>query len=149
MCDSPRDDKDVAVVSGLGEAAGFDEAVGPGQPPKRTRFRKGVSGNPKGRPKGSKNLSTLFMEAANSEVVAVIDGRKRKITKGQAALMQLATKASQGERELAKFLDWYDEFEARAAAARPAQFPLEERDLEVLRAAYERMKQCNPDGATE
>jgi hypothetical protein len=42
-----------------------------------------------------------------------------------------------------KFLDWMDEIEARAAASRPAQFSLGDVDLQVLRAAHERMMQCD------
>jgi hypothetical protein len=62
--------------------------------------------------------------------------------------MQLAKKAAGGEhRATVKFLDYVDKIESRAAAARPTQFPLSEPDLEVLRAAYERMKQCDPNGA--
>jgi hypothetical protein len=90
------------------------------------------------------------MEAANAEVTATIDGKPRRISKLQATAMQLATKASKGDQSsINKFLDWVDEIETRAAAARPSQFPLEERDVEVLRAAYERMKQCDPDKVTE
>jgi hypothetical protein len=116
-----------------------------GNPPQDTKFKKGSSGNPNGRPKGSKNLSTIMMEAARDQVTATIDGKSRKISKIQATAMQLATKAASGDRAaMGKFLDWMDEIEARAAAARPTQFPLSEPDLEVLRAAYERMKQCEP-----
>jgi hypothetical protein len=90
------------------------------------------------------------MEAAHDEVTATIDGKVRRISKLQATAMQLATKASLGDQAaINKFFDWIDEIETRAAAARPAQFPLEQRDVEVLRAAHERMKQCHPDEATE
>jgi hypothetical protein len=117
-----------------------------GNPPKHTQFQKGVSGNPGGRPKGSKNLRTLIMEAARAPVTAVIDGKKRTISKIQATTMQLATKAASGDRAaMGKFLDWIDEIESRAAAARPAEFPLSAPDLEVLHAVYERMKQCEPE----
>jgi mannose-6-phosphate isomerase-like protein (cupin superfamily) len=68
--------------------------VGRGNPPKHMQFQKGVSGNKEGRPKGSKNLSTLIMEAARDQVTATIDGKQRKITKIQATAMQLATKAA-------------------------------------------------------
>src|SRR5581483_3700549 len=116
-----------------------------GNPPENTRFKPGTSGNRKGRPKGSKNLSTLMMEAARDQVSATIGGKKQKISKIQATTMQLATKAAGGDNAaITKFLNWVDEIETRAAAARPAQFPLSEADLEVLRAVYERMKQCEP-----
>ena len=124
--------------------------VGPGNPPKHTRFRKGISGNPKGRPKGSKNLSTYLLEAARDQVSATVGGRVRKITKIQATAMQLATKAAGGDQAaINKFLDWMDEIESRAAAARPSQFPLSEPDVEVLRAVYERMKQCKIEKDTK
>jgi Family of unknown function (DUF5681) len=116
-----------------------------GNPPKDTRFKPGQSGNPQGRPKGSKNLSTLMMEAARDQVSANIGGKTQRISKIQATTMQLATKAASGDNAaIAKFLAWVDEIETRSAAAKPAQFPLSEVDVEVLRAAYERMKQHEP-----
>jgi uncharacterized protein DUF5681 len=120
--------------------------VGRGNPPKHTQFRKGTSGNPKGRPKGYKNFTTYLMEAARDQVTATVGGRTRKISKIQATAMQLATKAASGDQvAISKFLDWMDEIETRAAAAKPSQFPLSAADIEVLRAMYERMKQCNSE----
>jgi hypothetical protein len=121
-----------------------------GNPPKHTQFRKGTSGNPKGRPKGSKNLSTYLMEAARAQVNAMVGGKTRTISKLQATAMQLATKAAGGDQAaIGKFLDWIDEIETRAASVKPTQFPLSAPDIEVIRAAYERMKQCDPEKPEE
>ena len=137
-----RKAKDAQLTKGKG--AGKKGARS--SPPKHTQFQKGISGNPKGRPKGSKNLSTLMMEAARDQVSATIGGKTRKISKIQATTMQLATKAAGGDHAaMGRFLDWIDEIETRAAAVKPTQFPLSEVDVEVLRAAYERMKQCEPE----
>ena len=126
------------------------QKVGRGNPPTHTQFRKGTTGNPKGRPKGSKNLSTYLMEAARYPVTATVNGRARKISNLQATTMQLATKAARGDQAaIGKFLDWMDEMETRAAAVRPTQFPLSAPDIEVLRAAYERMKQCETEKTGE
>jgi uncharacterized protein DUF5681 len=87
------------------------------------------------------------MEAARHPVVATIAGKTRKISTIQATTMQLAAKAANGDRTaMREFLEWFDEIEARAAASKPSQFPLSEPDLEVLRAAHERMKQCKQEG---
>jgi hypothetical protein len=119
--------------------------IGRSNPPKHTQFQKGVSGNKKGRPKGSKNLSTLLMAAARDQVTATIDGKKRKISKIQATVMQLATKAAGGDRaSINKLLDLVDDFETRAAAAKPTEFPFSEADLKVMRVVHERMKLCLP-----
>jgi len=124
------------------------QKVGHGKPPSHTQFKKGETGNKSGRPKGRKNFATLMMQAAHSPVTAMIGGKKRIISSLHATTMQLAKKAAGGDsKSIAKFLDWIDKIESRASATKPRQFPLSEADLEVLRAAYERMKQCNPDGS--
>jgi len=123
-----------------------DYDVGRAKPPKHTQFKKGESGNKAGRPKGSKNLSTLIMEAAHGQVTATIDGKKRKISKVQATTMQLATKAAAGDpKAMLKFLDWVDEIEARAAAARPSQYPVSPVDIEVIKAVHDRLWKYSPD----
>jgi hypothetical protein len=120
--------------------------VGRARPPRHTQFKKGESGNKAGRPRGSKNLSTLIMEAAHGQVTATIDGKQRKISKVQATTMQLATKAAAGDpKAMLKFLDWVDEIEARAAAARPSQFPVSAADIEVIKAVHDRLWTYSPD----
>ncbi len=90
------------------------------------------------------------MPAARDQVTATIDGKQRKITKIQATAMQLATKAAGGDQaSISRFLDWVDEFEKRAAAIKPAEFPFSEADLQVLRTISERMKLCTPPPAGE
>jgi hypothetical protein len=42
--------------------------VGYGKPPTSGQYAKGKSGNPKGRPKGSKNLSTLVQQESRQLV---------------------------------------------------------------------------------
>jgi hypothetical protein len=42
--------------------------VGYGRPPQHTRFPKGQSGNPKGRPKGSRALASIWLRAMNEKV---------------------------------------------------------------------------------
>jgi hypothetical protein len=85
-------------------------------------------------------------QAANNPVTATIGGKQRTISTLHATIMQLAKKAAGGEhRAMVKFLDYVDKIESRVAAARPTQFPLSEPDVEVLRAAYKRMRECDPD----
>ena len=76
--------------------------IGYKKPPAETRFSKGQSGNPKGRPKGAKNLSTLLLKVGRERVRVTINGRTRTITKLEAILLQLANKAISGEDRAAK-----------------------------------------------
>jgi hypothetical protein len=66
-----------------------DYEVGYGKPPQHTRFKSGQSGNPRGRPSGSKNLKTLLSEALNEPVTITENGRRRKITKREAIVRQV------------------------------------------------------------
>jgi Family of unknown function (DUF5681) len=51
--------------------------VGYGKPPQATRFKKGVSGNPKGRPKGSLNIATVFTKTLRERVVINEHGQRK------------------------------------------------------------------------
>jgi hypothetical protein len=126
-----------------------DDKVGPGKPPRRTQFKKGQSGNPGGRPKGSKNVDKLIMDAASRHVTAVIDGKARRISMAQASVWQLATQAVRGnQKAIAAFLDRIEEIEARAETARPTEYPLDDADLEVIRTVYDRLnKPTNDEGS--
>ena len=74
-----------------------DYQVGYGKPPRHSRFRKGQSGNPKGRPKASESFGRLARRTFNERITIRENGERRTITKLQAALKQLANKAAAGD----------------------------------------------------
>ena len=67
--------------------------VGYKQPPKKHQFRKGVSGNPRGRPKGTKNLRTDFAEELATLITVNVQGKRQTITKQRALIMALTNEA--------------------------------------------------------
>jgi len=83
-----------ATENGVGTE---DDKVGYGQPPKSTRFKPGRSGNPKGRPRGSSNVSTVVERVINTPV-KVREGKKtRKVPMIEAVYHAHAIKATQGD----------------------------------------------------
>jgi hypothetical protein len=96
--------------------------VGKGKPPIASQFKKGQSGNPAGRPKGALGMSALINATLNEKVTVVVDGKRRTITKLQAAFTQQVNKAASGDRHATKlilqlFNDSHALEEARAANA--------------------------------
>jgi hypothetical protein len=78
--------------------------VGYRKPPRATRFRKGQSGNPRGRPRSSRNFTTLLEEAL-AELVAINEnGSRRKASKLQVIVKQLVNKAAQGDHRSIQLL---------------------------------------------
>ncbi len=71
--------------------------VGYGRPPKHTRFAKGRSGNPKGRPRGSNNFETDVRNTLNMPVPVTENGRRRKISTQKANLLLFREKALKGD----------------------------------------------------
>jgi hypothetical protein len=71
--------------------------VGYCHPPESARFKKGESGNPKGRPKGSLNVATVFIKTLREKVVINENGQRKTVTKLEAAIKQLVNKAASGE----------------------------------------------------
>lgn len=79
--------------------------VGYGRPPMETRFRPGQSGNPRGRPKGSKNKRPGMHEERMKDIIldesyrgiAVQDGdRKVTVPMAQAVMRSIAVNAAKG-----------------------------------------------------
>ena len=71
--------------------------VGYGRPPSHTRFKPGVSGNPQGRPKGTKNLQTDVLEEIR-EKVTVREGEKAQaISKQRAVVKTVVMRALKGD----------------------------------------------------
>lgn len=115
--------------------------VGKYRPPLHTRFKKGDGRKRPGRPKGSKNIATLVLEAANTQIEVTLDGKKRKISKAQAAAIHLANAGATGnEKLLLKFIDLIGDIEARAEAARPSEYPFNDADKTVIRETYKRLR---------
>src|ERR1035437_5871182 len=71
--------------------------VGFGKPPSHGQFRKGVSGNPRGRPKGKRNLATVLERTLEEKVVINENGERKTVTKLEAALKQMVNKAAGGD----------------------------------------------------
>ena len=58
-----------------------DYEFGYGKTPVETRFKKGQSGNPRGRPKSSKSRRAVIDEVLDTKVLVTIGGKRRRVTK--------------------------------------------------------------------
>jgi hypothetical protein len=74
-----------------------DFSVGYGKPPVHSRFPKGKSGNPKGRPWAYKNMSALLNEVLSQCITVSEGGKRKRMPKRKALFTQLVNKALAGE----------------------------------------------------
>ena len=124
------------------EPAG-DYAVGYGKPPRHAGFQKGRSGNPKGRPKGSKNLPTLVNQALDETVMVTEDGRRRRVTKREQVITQLVNKSAAADlRAIKQLTDIVQRVERRSdgSEAPPQRAKLTAPDREVVELFVARLR---------
>ena len=110
-----------------------DYEVGYGKPPCHTRFVKGRSGNPRGRPPGSKNFTTLLREALNEPVIVTENGGRRKVSKRQAIIAQLVNRSATADfRAIKILLDIVRDIERQTEPTAPETSDFSEADEKVL-----------------
>lgn len=108
--------------------------VGYGKPPKSTQFQPGKSGNPKGRPKGIRNLNTDLEEELSLQILVTEGGTQQQTTKQRAMLKSLFAKALNGDvRASGVLINLILGLEQTRIAAQSTETMAEE-DLAILEA---------------
>ena len=70
--------------------------VGRGRPPKGHSWQKGISGNPRGRPKGRRSLSSTIEAALKEKIEIEENGEKRTVTRLDAIVSRLIEDSIRG-----------------------------------------------------
>jgi len=91
--------------------------VGDRRPPKHSQFKPDVSGNPKGRPKGSVNLRTRVSQQLRRMVTVTRNGRPVRMRKGELIALQIVDAAAKGDFKAALLAVRLDD-EANIAASK-------------------------------
>ena len=122
-----------------------DYEIGRGKPPRHAGFQKGRSGNPKGRPKGSKNFATLLSQALDEKVYITEDGRRRRVTKRELVVKQLVNKSASADlRAIKQLTDIVERVDQQAGAlpATPPAAAFSASDEEVIAELKKRMERA-------
>ena len=111
-----------------------DYDVGYGKPPVHTRFKPGESGNPKGRPKGHRNIATDLEEELREKIQINENGQQSTVTKQRAMIKALLAKALKGDTRAANALIQLAIGLEQATSERDEVVPLDDEDREILSA---------------
>src|SRR6516164_8376804 len=93
--------------------------VGYGKPPKHTQFKKGQSGNPKGRPKREPediDVEHLFIEQLFHPITIVVNGRQQKVSAWEVIAKKLLAECMKGNIQSIKlYREFTDNFKLISA----------------------------------
>ena len=84
--------------------------VGYGRPPKHTRFKKGQSGNPRGRPPGAKGIKASLRREMEAKITVSEGTSRMTISKAEALAKRLFAMALAGDdKAITKLLEIDDQ----------------------------------------
>jgi hypothetical protein len=81
-------------------------AEGRTPPPPESQFRKGRSGNPTGRPRGSISLSAMTRKVVLKQHSVPIEGKPRRLTTLELLILKLNGMAANGHPGAARVISW-------------------------------------------
>ena len=116
-----------------------DYEVGDRRPPKHSQFKPGVSGNPKGRPKGSVNLRTRIARQLRQTVPVTRHGRQVKMLKADLIAHQIVDAAAKGNLKAALWTVQVDDEASIAASNSSTEETFELPNRENLRFIANRL----------
>ena len=118
---------------GLEPLATAEERVGYRRPPKHSRFQRGQSGNPGGRPPGVKSLSGIVRKIVGQKVTVTENGRTRRIPRIEAILLRAASEASRGDVASLRLVLQLAERHGESAQTGAERETIAAEDLAILR----------------
>lgn len=114
--------------------------IGYRRPPRDHCWKKAQSGNPKGRPKGHRNLAAALSHVLHETVQVEVDGEDREMTRLEAVTRRLVDRAVEGDPRLMRELIAEIHKNETKAERDASSAPMAEADREVLAALYVRLK---------
>ena len=115
-------------------------AVGYGRPPTSSQFQPGHSGNPNGRPKGTRNVSSMARNTLERTINVKVRGTWRKMTVRKAAYLRLAERAVAGDAKALDFLLLLESEEHPCGPDHAQTEPLSAKDFELLQSFFDRRR---------
>jgi hypothetical protein len=124
-----------------------NDEMGYGKPPKKGMFKKGQSGNPKGRPKGVRNFQTELQNVLCSKVTVTVAGKPKSVSVVEAALMRLREKALKGDQRALEIVLGYAQDSSSASDARLRERQLDKFEQDILDRSGLFGGATDPDGS--
>jgi Family of unknown function (DUF5681) len=110
-----------------------DYEVGYRKPPKSSQFKKGVSGNPLGRPKKASDFGSELIRELNSKLTINENGQQKIIKKYEGVTKQLVNKALSGNLMATRLLvPYYQQALEKAAEEHQSALDRANRTVEEL-----------------
>ena len=104
-------------------------------PPKSGQFKKGQSGNPSGRPKGSKNFKTEVNEELSGNITISENGKTKRVSKRLALVKSELAKGLHGDnKSFNSIMKLMERMLEEAEDDNNEEEPLSKTDVQILEA---------------